>query len=559
MVASSCTGGSDEQQTIRPVRGGTAAFGAARWPQCLNPLTACNLSGGYHATVGQLVFPKLMMLDRTNNYVASPVLAGQAPTLGNGMISLDPFTVTYRINPRAVWDDGSPITSADVRFTWRAILNTTGSDNLAGYDEIADIDTSNPKSAVISFKEPYAPWPDLFGGGNVNGYILKKSAFPNADNQKPNLRDGFEKGVPFSGGPWKLRSWKDDRAVLVRNDRYWGARALLDEITFVRMEEAPQAVAALSSGDASAIFFAEAPEASLAAELEQPRNVDYVSGPTNFGQALWLNLKEPPLNDLKVRQALAYAVDRQSIINRVVRLNNPRASVLQCLPPLLEIIGRWCDSSFARFGYNPQKSIQILESAGWDCSSKPCTKDGRKLSVVDYVPSGDRRGVATGRVIKETAVDAGFEIVVKENDATDLFANKMPRGEYQMADLSLGGVADPSQSLTATYHCDTVPTEANKFSGVNTSFWCNREASELMEGADREIREAKRAQMIKRIHGLLAKDVVAIPLYSVTAITAWRTDRIAGPVGAWNSAFYGPYFNVHQWFQPREGGDTARP
>ena len=558
VIASSCTQESEERPAQKPAQGGAATFGAGRWPQCLNPVTSCNLSAGYHVTVAQLVFPKLMMLDRNNEYVASPLLT-EAPSVTNGLVTTDPFTVTYRLNPKAVWDDGTPITSRDVKFTWLAINNTTGSDNLVGYDKIAKIDTPEPSRAVLRFKEPYAAWPELFGGGNVNGYVLKRTAFPKASKKSPDLENELEDAIPFSGGPWKLRSWDDSQAVLVRNPRYWGTKTLLDEITFVPFQEAPEALAALTSGDVSAIFLPEGPGSSVAAQLERSPDVDYATGPTNFGQALWLNLRKAPLNDRRVREALAYGVDRQSVINRVIKLNDPNARVLQCLPPLLEIMGRWCHSSFAKFRYDPQRSIRILESAGWNCSKRPCTKDGAKLSIVDSIPAGDQRGAAAGRVIKERAIPAGFQISVKETDATDLFVNKMPRGEYQMADLSLGGVADPGQSITATYHCDAIPRQANDFSGVNTSFWCNQEASKLMEDADKEVSETKRIRIVRRIQELLGEDVVAIPLYSVTAITAWRSDRIAGPVGTWTSAFYGPYFNAEEWFRPGGRSTQAAP
>jgi ABC-type transport system substrate-binding protein len=119
-----------------------------------------------------------MEVDPKGNFVASDLLT-ETPSLQNGDIKMDPFSVTYTIRSEAVWDDGTPITSEDVSFTWDAIMKTKGTLSTTGYDQIASIDTSDPKVAVIHFKAPYADWWDLFGGNSANGVILKEAAFPN--------------------------------------------------------------------------------------------------------------------------------------------------------------------------------------------------------------------------------------------------------------------------------------------------------------------------------------------------------------------------------------------
>jgi peptide/nickel transport system substrate-binding protein len=140
---------------------------------------------------------------------------------------------------------------------------------------------------------------------------------------------------------------------------------------------------------------------------------------------------------------------------------------------------------------------------------------------------------------------------VKENDATDLFSNKLPQGDYQMADYASGAIVDPSP--TASYACDAIPTPENDFGGTNTNFYCNPQLDEIMAQSDRELDQAKRLQIIRQVNDQLAKDVVAIPLYSFVNITGWRTDKVAGPVGTWNSASYGTYMNIHEWFAPGAG------
>jgi peptide/nickel transport system substrate-binding protein len=556
LVAAACGGddggggGTTPTETAQPTQGGQAVFGAEQWPQCLHPLTSCNFATWYHVTAAQQVLPKLMMIDDVGNVIASPVLT-EAPSLDNGGLTQDPFTVTYHISPDAVWDDGSPMTSEDVEFTWKAVMNTTGSDSTVGFDKIEAVDVSDPATAVISFSEPVAFWYDLMGGGNVNGYLLKKAAFPDADADKPDLKDDFNNEIPFSGGPWKLDSWNESQSVLVRNDNWWGEPSLLDQVTFIPLQEQPQEIAALLSGEV-AVIFPQASNVSVIDQLAVNPNVQSTSGPTNYGDALWLNLQKPPLDDLAVRQALAYAIDRQSVIDTIIKLNDPNAEVLGCLPPVFPTVGEWCDNTdFSQYTFDPEQSISILEGAGWDCSAvpaEPCSKGSLKLDIVEYVSAGNQRRIASGQLISEAAHDAGFNIIVTENDATDLFSNKLPQGDYQMADYASGAVVDPTH--TGSYACDQIPTKENDFGGLNTSFYCNPDADVIMKQSDQELDPATRLEQIHQIQDFLAQDVVAIPLYAFVNITAWRADQIAGPVGDWNSASYGTYWNMDQWYLP---------
>ena len=173
LVAAACGGGSSNTGNggnagNAQKKGGSVVFAAEQWPECLNPITSC-ANASWLVWVGWMhVMPRLMEVDPKGNYVASDLLV-EAPTEQNGGIKLDPFTVTFKLRPEAVWDDGSQITSEDVKFTWDAIMKTTGTVSTTGYDQITSIDTSDPKTAVIKFKAPYADWWDLFGGTSANG------------------------------------------------------------------------------------------------------------------------------------------------------------------------------------------------------------------------------------------------------------------------------------------------------------------------------------------------------------------------------------------------------
>jgi peptide/nickel transport system substrate-binding protein len=534
-------------------KGGSAVFGAEQWPQCLNIITSCTTSTWMQIVGPQPTLPKLQSVDAKGNFVKSPLLT-DLPSLENGGVTQNPFTVTYKLNPKAVWDDGTPITSADVEFTRKAILNTTGSIGPVGYDKITSIDTSDPATVKIAFSEPYADWMDLFGGANTNGYVLKAAAFPNADKEKPDLKDEMNNIIPFSGGPWKMQSWSKSQEILVRNDKYWDHQPLLDQVTFVPLEEQPQEIAALLSGQVDAIY-PQAGATSVTDQLKANSNAKSVAGPTNYGDAFWFNLAEPPVNDFKVRQAIAYGVDRQKIIDQVIKLNNPDAQVLNCLPPLYPVIDAWCSDVItqqtAAYNYDPQKALDILKSDGYDCSkvpNSPCTKGGKPLTIKAYYTAGNLRRQAVGAIAQESLKAAGIQWKPTPNDATDLFSNKLQKGDYQVIEFASGTTVDPSPT-SFSYLSTQIPTAKNKYAGANTSRFDHPELDEAMKGVDRELDPAKRHQLVDQVYTEIHKDLTALPLYPFINITAWRTDKIAGPVGEWNQSPFGTYWNMDFWYK----------
>src|SRR5262249_45699978 len=115
-----------------PHKGGSGILGAEQWPQCLNPITDCASASWYGYTGEYFGFPPLGEYSPSIAQENS-ALTPEVPSLDNGGIVQSPFSVTWHLNPKAVWSDGTPITCDDVDFTWKAILNTTGTYSTAGY------------------------------------------------------------------------------------------------------------------------------------------------------------------------------------------------------------------------------------------------------------------------------------------------------------------------------------------------------------------------------------------------------------------------------------------
>src|SRR5205823_4540541 len=145
-------------------------------------------------TVQTLTMPRALDWNNDGTFSPSPVLDGD-PKLEPG----PPMKVTYKINDKAKWDDGQPITSTDFKYTWDQVANGKDIYDKSGYEKIQGVDDSDPHTAVVTFKDPYEDWQDLFSGN----YGIFPSHLLQGKDRNAMMKDGYT----FSGGPWKLDHW----------------------------------------------------------------------------------------------------------------------------------------------------------------------------------------------------------------------------------------------------------------------------------------------------------------------------------------------------------------
>jgi peptide/nickel transport system substrate-binding protein len=138
---------------------GTIRIAMEEEPTCADWIASCAGSAWGNWALGNLTMPQALNVDVDGNYVPGAMLV-DLPTLEPG----PPMKVTYRIKPEAVWSDGEPMTSGDFEYTWKQIVDGKDIYDTTGYDDIESIDTTDPKTAVVTFTQSFAGWRDLFGG-----------------------------------------------------------------------------------------------------------------------------------------------------------------------------------------------------------------------------------------------------------------------------------------------------------------------------------------------------------------------------------------------------------
>lgn len=527
-------------ESTEEASGGSVVFAAEQWPECLNPITSCANASWLTWSVTHHVLPKLMEVDAEGNYQASPVIE-EAPSLENGLLTEDPFTITYNIREDAVWSDGSPMTSEDISFTWQAILDSTGTLTTTGYDLITDIDTSDPKTAVLTFEENYAPWADLFGGGTQS--FIKADEFESTDTANDMLD-----AITFSGAPWILESWSADEAVLVRNDAFWDAERvpLIDQVTFVPREDTDTEIIALQTGEVQAIF--PQPSPGVNERLEQD-GIDFTLAGGVVFEGLWPNQQSPQspiLGNQAVREALAFSIDRQEIVDTVMGPVDPEATVLQCAG-WVPNVGPWCGDDFSDVVQDFDRAEQILLDDGWARNGDGVwEKDGTPLEIEWNTVAGNRRREDVQALVQEQVREFGIRFVINNLDAGELFQNRLPQLEFGMG--LYAQVASPDPTVTTIYDRDQIPSDANGGAGQNNIAWDNQEVTDLARLSDQQLNPEERLETIRQIGAVVREDMAWIPLYQLPNLTGWRSDQLDGPIGTFTASSYGGFANMYDWF-----------
>jgi peptide/nickel transport system substrate-binding protein len=523
---------------------GSVVFGAEQWPDCINPITQCANSSWLQWLVPIHVLPRLMELDEHAQFVASPLLT-EAPTTDNGGLKTNAdgtFDVTYHLNPDAEWQpDGTPITSDDVKFSWRAVIDSKGSVTTTGYDKITDISTPDPQTAVLHFKQVYTDWPDVLGG--FSGVILEKAKFPKGTDTGAEMATS----IGFSGGPWILQSFNKQQEILVANDKYWDKDRIprIQQVTFIPLTETNQEVQGLKTGTVSAIY--PQPATDNVPQLKGDAALKTAFGVTTQYENFWFNEKPgKPFEDKNVRAAFSYAVDRELLLNDIVKPFNPDVQMLQCAAWIPQV-GKWCtNTDWQDVKPDPAKVAQFMQASGYaKDASGIWAKGGKQLVLKWMVNTGNKRREDTQAEFIPLLAKQGFKVVTDNSDADTVFQKRLPAGDYDFSMFIQVTSSDPT--VTSILSCGEIPGPSNKGQGQNDWWYCNKQADQLMEQSDKELDTTKREDQIHQIDQILRQDYVNLPLYAFPAMSAWRPDKIKGPIDQFINSPESNFWNMWAW------------
>ena len=459
-------------------------------PHGFNPIYPTNQEDGWLAS---LCFDLLITQDGAGRLV--PDLAADVPTLRNGGISADGKTIRYALRRGVRWHDGAPFTSADVAFTWRAIMDPRNAvPNRHAYDRVERVETPDPYTVVFRLKEPFAPFVrSVFAEADTTYRILPHHLL---DREGSLDRADFNTH-PIGTGPYKFVRW--DRAQSVSyeaNPSYFGGAPRI-----------PNVVVRIIPDFATVAIELRTHHVDLGrvdpSSFNLLRGADGLDGElitANAFGAYLLNLAHPPLDDVRVRRAIARAIDRAGLVKR---LAYGTADVgFADIPPALYGASARDDVN----AYDPAAARRLLDAAGWKPGPDGVrVREGKRLELVMAGFAGSASARAVDVQVQSELREVGIDAQIKDYAAATYFApaaagGPLAAGNFDLATTNWLSGTDLDDSVLFT--CAARPPN-----GRNYENYCSQEMDALQREALRTYDDTKRRALYAKIEALLVRDV----------------------------------------------------
>jgi peptide/nickel transport system substrate-binding protein len=471
------------------------------------------------------VIEGLVTSDEEMNII--PVLAAGIPTIENGGVVLRPdggMNVTWKLRPGVKWHDGRAHTSADVKFTVDAINKGDWKpESTDGFDRIDSVSTPDSLTAVVHYKEVYAPYQMQFFRGTLPKHVLEGRDIDKANDYNRN---------PLGTGPYRVAEWKTGEYVLLEKvPSYWrGAEyPKINRVLFRFLANTTTRINQLKSGEVHVVALVPWDKVRELRTVPTLR-LNQVLG--NGYEHVTLNERKfPAFQDVRVRRALAHAIDRDLIVRTI--LDSLVTTVDGAIQPR-----SWAyEPNVRKYPYDTAASNRLLDEAGWTRDADGVrVKDGQPLAFTIITQAGFAIRENVSQAIQRQFRDVGVNASVRLIDGTSI-SSFWFSGDFDAMLHWWQMGADPE--LTLFFASDRVPPN-----GRNINYFADDSLTRLLYASDRTVDRAKRTELLKAAQRRVAEFIPEIPLYNTSKIDAVPTtlQNFKG-----NPTNAGPFWNVYEW------------
>jgi len=486
----------------------TLIVAMAQEPVALDPLL---LEGKPAYAIGDVFYSYLTNYDAGGRIAGD--LAREVPTVANGGISKDGTRITFHLRHDARWQDGTPVTAADVVFSYRAVMNPANNvQTRYPFELIGSVRAPDPYTVVVTLKRPFSPMISWFFGGDDNYPILPAHLLA----RLPNLNAVPFNAAPVGSGPYKLDRWDHgDRLVLAANDAYYGGTPRIAHLIVPFITNDSTTIGELQSGEIDAAFLLDA---SRIGELRAIPNHRVVVTPVPYFYAIGFNLSDPLLADHTVREAFALAIDRRSLTRKISQ------GVYDAGTAMRGLFSWAFDPAADTMRYDPARARQLLH--------------GRKIHVELSFATGNSITTRFATAIAEEEHAVGIDVSLRQYDRTQFVSLDGPwmQGRYQVSLYDYQATYDPDASWILA--CSQRAPH-----GFNLSRYCNPRVDALLERAASSYDRAARIAAYGEIQRQIAED---LPLDFLCQIS--EVDVIPATLGGYAPPLLSPFRSVASWY-----------
>ena len=491
-------------------------IGVAQFPSSLHPDIDSEVVKAY-----VIAFTNRQVTAYDKDWKNSCLICTELPTLQNGLAKEETqpdgskgMAVTLKLKPGLKWADGQPVTSKDIEFTWRVGKDpNSGFSNTNPWDRATKVDIVDPQTAVMHLKQvrvDYNRWDQLlpehlegemFSKATGAGDYLKQTLFNRAPTT-PGLWDG----------PYMISQYQSGVQIVLVPNPYWpGTMPGFKHIVIKHIENTAALQANLLSGDidmAAGEGIGLTIDQAIALRKSHPDQFNYIFRPSLTYEHIDVQLGSPILSDVKVRQALLYAIDRKTMTDKLFAGLQPVAnSFVNPLDPFF-------DKATPTYAFDPGKAKALLAEAGWKPGADGiCRNDkGDRLELELSTTAGNQLRELVEAVLQSQWKTSCIAISIKNEPPRTLFGETLKQRKFPglvMYGWSSGVGDSPRQTLAT----GSIPTAANNYGGNNDPGFSNKQMDADITAAETELDSEKSKDIWDQMQQIYAEQLPALPLY----------------------------------------------
>lgn len=450
------------------------------------------------------------------NYVTSAKVTNKSPQ-----------TITYEINPKAHWSDGTPITYKDFKTQVQALNGSNDDYQVAastGYKSVGSVEKGkDDKEVVVTMKKPFGEWQTMFS-----------PLYPAKYQKAPELfNTAYKNKIPMTAGPFKLK--KIDKSAqtvtVVRDPDWWGRKAKLDKIVFKAMK-IDAGIGAFANGELDVVNIGPNASNLKRAENTPGATIHKAAGP-DYRQ-ITFNGKSEHFKNVKVRRAVAMAMNRKAITKTDFKgLGVPVQTMGNHF--LVNTQEGYQDNSGEVGKYNPDKAKKLLDAAGWKKQGDFRKKDGKTLALDFIIPAGLQESKNETKLVQSMEKKVGVKINIKQVPSNKFFDDFVNTGKFDLTIFSWLGGATPISGAKSIYEKPSGGDIHQNYARVGSD-----KIDKLMNEALATVDDQKTVhRKVNKADKLVWQEVHSMVLYQRPQI--YGTSKGVVNVGCWGLQKFGDY------------------